>query len=242
MGTSKGYDAPTTPQWAHVKTSITTAVQLPELSANRAASILKEYVGASGGSTLVSRGGGSLGSGGSAQRTARNLGAFARAVSGGGLGEALSRAGLPSPDTASPSEVASFLTNYLSEGAQTIEDADARAAMSRLLRDLLADVSEDGVDETLAKAFSPAALIETMRRYFANYLFEQFCRVAYDRLVAKVGDARADEFLTQIRRYIAEQVGGISAERDLSQVDWSAPEGKSVSEEVFEGVLFVFGG
>jgi len=157
-----------------------------------------------------------------------------------GFREALGEAGLENANTASPSEVATFLTNFLSGSAATIDDADARAALARLIRELTEYVEPDAVSDLLAEALLPEAMSNTLNSYFGAYLFEQFCRVAYDRLVAKVGDVRADEFLGEIRRYIAAKIRDEGAKRDLSRINWNDPEGEAITTEVFESVLTLF--
>lgn len=242
MGTSKGYEAPTTPQWAKVKSDITQAVQLNNLEPGRIGSLLGKYVHANGGPAGMASGAGAIGSGKSAQRVVQNLGALSQRAAAVGFRSALGEAGLENADTASPSEVTTFLTNYLSGSAATIDDADARAALARLFREILESVEPDAVDDALQAALRPEAIAATMNAYFAHYLFEQFCRVAYDRLVAKVGDVRADAFLSEIRRYITAKVREEGAIRDLSRINWNSSEGSALANGLFENVLTIFGG
>jgi hypothetical protein len=242
MGTSKGYEAPTTPQWAKVKADITQAVQLTTLEPGRIGSLLGKYVHANGGPAGMASGAGAIGSGKSAQRVAQNLGALSQRAAAVGFRGALGEAGLDNAETASPSEVTTFLTNFLSGSAATIDDADARAALARLFREILENVEPDAVDDAFEAALQPEAIAATMNAYFGHYLFEQFCRVAYDKLVAKVGDVRADAFLGEIRRFIAAKVREVGATRDLSRINWNSPEGSALATDLFANVLTIFGG
>lgn len=123
-----------------------------------------------------------------------------------------------------------------------IASLEAEAALARLFREILESVEPDAVDDALPSALRPEAIAATMNAYFAHYLFEQFCRVAYDRLVAKVGDVRADAFLSEIRRYITAKVREEGAIRDLSRINWNSSEGSALANGLFENVLTIFGG
>lgn len=56
MGTSKGYQAPSTPQWRQVKLEVTLASKAGNISEPKAQEILSSFVRANGGSQGMSGG------------------------------------------------------------------------------------------------------------------------------------------------------------------------------------------
>jgi hypothetical protein len=102
--------------------------------------------------------------------------------------------------------------------------------------------SPDDLEAALASAVDVDRLGELLTTFFSLYLFEQFTRVFYERLVARVGDSAAAIFLDGIRDYIRSAVGAVHPTRDLSTVDWSSATGRAVAADILEDTLFVFAG
>ena len=78
--------------------------------------------------------------------------------------------------------------------------------------------------------------------FFAFFFFEQFCRVFYERLVAKVGDLAAAGFLDQILDFLRSRLREDQPTRDVRTVDWRGPAGQALAQELLEETLVVFGG
>ncbi|HEY3412777.1 MAG TPA: hypothetical protein VGM51_06935 [Armatimonadota bacterium] len=241
MGTSKGYDAPTTPQWQKAKTVITNVARRGDFSPERINRVLGEFIGANGGPRSMAHGGGAIGGRRAGQHVAQSMGDFAQRIGQVGFHQALRDAGLERPEDKGTTEIAAFLTDYLSGSATTIDDADARAAASRLLQELMEGLGRDEAEAVLSEALGEANLPELINRYFAYLLYEQFCRVSYDRLAQRIGAEQADAFLSQIRTYIEARLREESQDRDLKAVDWHGPEGSRLSDAICEDILSIFG-
>jgi hypothetical protein len=80
-----------------------------------------------------------------------------------------------------------------------------------------------------------------LERFFGHYIFEQFSRVFYERLVQRVGAQQAMAFLGQIREFIQSALANRATERDLSGIDWGGPQGANVISEICSQTLEVFG-
>lgn len=242
MGTSTGYSAP--PAWAELKADVTRAAGAGPLSNESARQILRDHVRGNGGARAMARGAspreGSVGGGRSARTTASRLGGFLADVGTFGFTEALRRAGLADLVGRPINEVLDALVDRLGGPASTIDDADARAALSRLRNELLAEaVDAAEVERILAE--QAGDIDGVLRDYFGYYLYEQFCRVFFERLIQRVGEARAHSFLEEIEGFIRSMLENQTFDRDLTLIDWSGREGSELVAGIMETTLGVFG-
>ncbi|HEX5369826.1 MAG TPA: hypothetical protein VFY10_10475, partial [Dehalococcoidia bacterium] len=206
-----------------------------------AGSILGHYVQQNGGAARMSGGGGSGGTvGGSAGRAvAQRLGGFISAVGEVGLEEALRREGLADLVGRPLQEILAALLNRLGGPASSIDDVDARTALARLQEEILkgAQTPED-VEKILKE--QALELDVVLRDYFGLYLFEQFCRVFFERLVQKRGESKALAFLDDIKEFIKASLVNHVGRRALSKIAWAGAEGAKLCSEIMHATLTVF--
>jgi hypothetical protein len=243
MGTSAPYDAP--PSWEHVKSDVTRLAKEGNIPAARLRRLVQKVVHANGGKTEMSRGGrqgasGGAGSAAPARAAAGRLASFISDVQQFGLAEAAKRSGLGDLSGMSVSEVLNTLLDRLGGESSTVDDADARQALSDLQEELLAEAKT--VEEVETILSNPELNVEgLLERYFGHYVFEQFSRVFYERLVQRVGAQQALSFLGQIKEFIRSSLAGRALERDLSKVDWGGTEGANMVNDICAQTLEVFG-
>jgi hypothetical protein len=183
---------------------------------------------------------GAAGSTAPARKVAGRFANFVTDVRALGLAEAAKRSGLGDLSGKPVGEVLLTLMDRIGGTASSIDDADARQALSDLQQELLADAST--IEEVEAILVNAAQDIENLlERFFGHYVFEQFSRVFYERLVQRVGAQQAISFLGQIRDFIKSSLAGRAAERDLSTVEWGGKEGASIVSEICSQTLEVFG-
>lgn len=243
MGTSSGYNAPTSPQWTVVKSDVTRSAPGGRPSAGVARRILREYVEAAGGPRRIATGGGSVGGGAAAQRVAASLASFAQAAAANGLDSALRGIGLGALVGRPLAEVLDALVDRLGGPASSLDDVDARNALSRLRDEMFDQCETTGeLEETLTAAITGDGLAELLMRFYSFCLFEQFTRTFYERLVARVGDLAAGSFLGGIKDYIASAIEAVHVDRDLRRVDWAGAEGRAIADGILQDCLFVFAG
>lgn len=239
MGTSTSYSAPGS--WGPLKSEVTRAANEGAASAATAGSILGHYVQQNGGAARMSGGGGSGGTvGGSAGRAvAQRLGGFISAVGEVGLEEALRREGLADLVGRPLQEILAALLNRLGGPASSIDDVDARTALARLQEEILkgAQTPEDVVKILKEQALE---LDVVLRDYFGLYLFEQFCRVFFERLVQKRGESKALAFLDDIKEFIKASLVNRVGRRALSKIAWAGAEGAKLCSEIMHATLTVF--
>lgn len=237
MGTSAGYTAP--PTWGELKAQVTRAAGNTSRTQEVTAAVLRSYIRENGGASKIARRGGVLGRARAAQRTAVNLGAFLSDVASVGLHEALSRAGWSDLVGRPTHEFLNALIDRLTGGASTIDEVDARNALARLQDRLLDDASTIEDVERILGA-EAANLDALLAEFFGYYIFEQFCRVFFERLVQRVGEGRASSFLKDIEAMIAATLANRTAERDLAAIEWEGKEGRDIVIEIMETTLQVF--
>ena len=243
MGTSTGYKAPTSPQWKAVKGDVTRAAPGGRPTEDVARRLVRGYVDAAGGPRKVSSGTGSIGGSRAAQRVAASLASFANTVSESGLPAALEQFGLDDLVGRPVVEVLDALVDRLGGPANSLDDVDARNALSRLREELLEEVTTpDELEAALVGIINGDMLGDLLSRLYALCLFEQFTRVFYERLVTRVGDAAAASFLEGIRDYIMSAVEQVHVTRDLRTVDWGSTAGRDIADGILEDTLYVFAG
>jgi hypothetical protein len=241
MGTSKGYELPTDPQWAQLKGDVTRTSRHGSIPESEARRLLGRYIGTNGGAREMARGGGALGGTQAAQRAGRNLAGFASAVANRGLDQALREFGLGHLIGRSAKEIAFSLVDELCGDGSTLDEVDARNAMSDLNKEMLedADTYEDVVAR-LGERMRAQSLGNLLLRFFGYYLYHQFLRSFYERLVRKHGGNTTDGFLGSIRRFIASKLRYETYERNLVTIDWRGSEGQRIINNVLQRTLEVF--
>lgn len=241
MGTSKGYQAPTSPQWRQVKFDVTRASGSGAVPDAKAHSVLSGFIRASGGSGGMSGGGGAGGGGGAVRRTGQRLGRFAGAVASVGLTQALEDAGLGHLIGKSAGEIALSLVNELCGDGSTLEEVDARKAMSDVNSKLLEGATTyEEVVQALEQRLRPETLGPLLLQFFGYYLYHRFCRVFFERVTRRHGPEKASSFLASIRNFIESMLRNRTYGRDLTQVAWAGPEGNTIAQDILKTTLEVF--
>lgn len=242
MGTSKSYNPPTSKEWQKLKNKVTRDSKQSSLPSEETRNIIRDYINTVGGTSRVSSGKGTFGGTKSAQHAASRLASFISQVNNVGFNEALRKIGLDKLEGKSVKEINAFLLNYFAKEVNTLDDVDARNAMSRLMDDLLAKAkTAEDVERIMNEQAQGLALNEILLEFFGYYLFEQFSRVFYERLVARIGKAKADSFFKNIEDYLKSKVKLASFKKDIKKIDWNGREGKEIIDNIFKEVLDVFG-
>jgi hypothetical protein len=244
VGTSKAYDAP--PAWSDLKGAVTREANQGTLKPETARELLRSFIEHNGGAREIARGTGATGGkarvarGSSAKAIGGRLGGFLADVAEAGLDEGLRRAGWADLIGRPVPELLASLLDRLGGSANTLDDVDARTALSRLQEKYLGGATTAAeVTERLAAQVERIDLF--LQDFFGFYLYEVFCRVFFERLVQRVGDTRANSFLEQIADFInstlANRTGG-----DLAAIDWGSAQASELIRDIMETTLKVFGG
>ncbi|MBI1830513.1 MAG: hypothetical protein HYR84_03570 [Planctomycetes bacterium] len=255
MGTSTGYSAP--PSWGPLKSDVTRVAGNGRVSTASAGQLIQDFIWHNGGASAMARGGGprAVGVGGAggghgggtvaggraARAVAGRLGGFISDVGRVGLDEALRGSGWADLVGRPVQEILAALLDRLGGQASTIDDVDARMALSCLQDKYFADAATAAeLEQRLSGQVGQIEII--LQDFFGFYLFEVFCRVFFERLVQRVGEARANSFLDQIGDFIKSTLANRAAGRDLSRINWAGSEGQEITSDIMETTLNVFGG
>lgn len=239
MGTSKGYKAPTTPPWPDLKRNVSRQASDGPPSADSAQNTLHDFIAANGGPATLTSGSG----GKAAQVVAGKIASFISAIEDLGLREALRQANLEDLIGKSVSEMAFALIDYLGGSANTVDEVDARNALSRFLSELLEETSNSKEVVRILEAIASRNELENLLiKFFGYFVYERFCRVFFERLTTRVGEAKAQSYLKGIFDYIKASLRNRTFGRNLSSIDWSGQEGESIIKEILNETLDVFGG
>ena len=237
MGTSSSYSAP--PSWGELKTQVTRAAGNATRTPAATAAVLRNFIRENGGARRVARSGGVIGHPRAAQLTASRLGAFISDVASVGLDEALTRAGWKDLIGRPVHELLNAMIDRLTGGASTIDEVDARNALAKLEDRLLREAaSPEDVERILGNEASN--LEPLLAEFFGYYIYEQFCRVFFERLVQRVGEERAASFLAEIEALIASTLANRTVGRNLTDIDWHGKDGHDLIADIMETTLQVF--
>lgn len=241
MGTSKGYQAPSSPQWAELKGQVTRLAASSGVTTDQTRQVLGRFIQTSGGARSIAHG--SSGGGGAAARVGSNLAGFASTVATRGLDQALREYGLEHLIGRTAGEVMLTLLDELCDDGSTLEEVDARQAMADLDKEILEGAQTyEEVRERLEATMRLDKLGPLLQSFFGHYLYHHFCRVFYERLVQRKGEQAANNLLGSVRNYIKKELEYQTLDRDLTKVDWRGREGRSIAADVMEQTLKVYGG
>ncbi len=241
MGTSTNYRAPTSQQWINLKTKVTRLMCHGRPSSSDIKSILQDFVSINYGSSRGTSGGRSTGGGQVAQSVARNIGGFFSSVADVGFPEAFESSGLGSLEGKSVREIGYSLLDYLGGSSNTIDQVDARKALSNLIDEILKDAdSLEEVEEALEKISQGESLTDLIQRFWGNFIYEQFCRKHYGQLVARIGEVQADERIDDIEICIFDILRHLTRHQDVSQIDWKGSQGQQIIDKIHQDTLEAF--
>ena len=238
MGTSTNYAAP--PSWGPLKREITRAAVAGSPGRARARQALQDYIRQSGGARAMARTSSSVGTGKGARSIAGRLGTFISDVAARGLDVSLRNVGLSGLVGKPVSEVLAGILNHIGGPASTIDEVDARTALARLREKTMDSAANT---EDLEKLLSAQAgqLEAMLRDFFGFYLFEQFCRVFFERLVQRVGETKALSFIQEIEDFVNSALANRMVGRNLIAIRWDSGEGRAILAEIMESAFKVFG-
>lgn len=241
MGTSANYNAPTGPQWKKLKGKVSRLTSHSRLNSTGIKGILRDFVNVNYGSSRSAIGPGGTARREVAQNVAQKIGGFFSSVNDIGFRKVFEDAGLGSFEGKTLSEIAHALLDHLGGPSNTLDEADVRMALCDLMDEILnnADSPED-VEQVMEARAHGEALDNLIRRFFGYYIYEQFCRDFYGRLVANIGNEEAEKSIDEIRDYICEVLKDEIGDRDMNQINWSGDQGKQIIGEILDETLEVF--
>ena len=239
MGTSSGYSLASGPQWADAKAKATKAAG-PSGTKSNISSALRAHIQAyTGASRAGTRGGG--GGFRTARQAAGGLVSFIRDVQEVGLDRALEKRDLGHLKGLQVREVIDGLVATLTDGADYIEDVDARTAAGMLFDEILADAATPEELEKKLKEFSDdKSLCDLISRFFRHFLLEHFIRNYWKHLQGKYSNGEIKKFRDEIREHLFSGLKFEIDEKEMGNVDWSSEEGRNLIARVEQRTYEVY--
>ena len=241
MGTSTNYKAPTSQQWSDLKRKVTRLMCQGRPSSSDIKRILQDFVSVNYGTSQGTGRGGGTGGGRVAQGVTQNIGGFFSSVADVGFREAFELAGLGSLEGKSVREIGHSLLDCLGGSSNTIDEVDARKALSNLIDEILKDTdSLEEVEEAMEAISHGESLNNLIQRFLGYLIYEQFCRNHYGQLVARIGEVQADERIDGIKVCIFDVLSHLTRDQDISRIDWNGTQGQQIIDKILQDTWKAF--
>ena len=192
-----------------------------------------------------SRGGNDRASAGAAARrraarnVARNIEGFFSSVANIGFRETFERAGLGQLEGKSVREIAYSLLDYLGGPSSTLDQVNARKALTDLMGEIFHDVhSPEDVEEAMERRSDGESFADMIRTFFGHYINAQFVSAFYERVTAH---RPGTQIFGKIRNFICAAVKFEVRHQDVSKINWSGNQGQQIIDNIFKKTLEVFG-
>ena len=191
-----------------------------------------------------SKGGSSGGSAGTtarrqaARNVAQNIRGFFSSVANLGFREAFEQAGLGLLEGKSVREIAYSLLDYLGGPSGTLDQIDARKALTDLMGEIFHDVhSPEDVEEAMEKRSHGESFADMIRSFIGHYIYAQFIRAFYERVTAR---RTGTQIFSKIRNYIRAAVKYEVRHQEVSKINWGGNQGQQIVDTIFQRTLRVF--
>jgi hypothetical protein len=221
MGTSSSYNAPTSGAWPNAKRTATRFAKQGGTGTVTPRQVVSAYLTALGGAAAAAR------RAAKGREAAQRLGAFFGTVADRGLDVALQQIGLANLIGRDTTELLEALVDRLAGPGGPLEEADARAAMLRVLQEELEEPAAlDGLDQDRVGRIVESFLVE--------YIYERMLQEIGDRLengAMTVEDAMKSE--DDIRVYVVANVQ-LELAREEPLTVWDGPEGQELVGRLME--------
>ncbi len=173
-----------------------------------------------------------------ARNVAHNIRGFFSSVANSGFREAFERAGLGPLEGKSVREIGYSLLNYLGGPSSTLDQVDARRALTDLMREILRDVhSPEDVEEAMEKISQGTSFANMILNFFGHYIYAQFIGSFYERVTARRSETK---IFGKIRNFIRAALKFEVRHQDVSKIDWSGDQGRQIVDNIFQKTLGVF--
>ena len=174
-----------------------------------------------------------------ARNVARNIQGFFSSVANIGFKETFEQAGLGQLEGKSVREIAYSLLDYLGGPSSTLDQADARKALTDLMGEIFHDLhSLEDVEEAMERISDGESFADMIRSFFGHYINAQFVSAFYERITAR---KPGTQIFGKIRNFIRDAVKFKVRHQDVSRINWSGDQGQQIIDNIFQNTLEVFG-
>lgn len=208
MGTSKGYQAPTTPEWKKAKGSLTRYLNSNGNSENKKKAI-SDYAAAHVSSSSF---------GGMALAGAK-IAQIYQLLSSLGTEKAFEELGLSHLIGKNSDEVFNGIIEYFSNGSGELEDEIVKGTISQLLIDMEIDDLSD---------FQKYSFDEFFMKFIITYIEVDFKTVYFEKIMSDRTPDEAKTLIDNINSFIAYSISDQYEAKQLANIDWKSVEGQAI--------------
>ncbi|MBZ9634615.1 hypothetical protein [Clostridium sp. FP1] len=210
MGTSKGYQPPTTPEWSRAKGSLTRYLNSNGDSGNRRKAVL-DYAAAHM-QTSSFQGMASAGA---------KIAQLYHLIASIGAEKAFEELGLDHLIGKSSDEVFNGIIDYFSDGSGEIEDGIVKSTISQLLIDLKIDDLKDLQNYSFDYFFM---------KFVITYIEVDFKTMYYEKIMSDRTPDQAKALIDNINSFIAYSISDQYETKELANINWRSVEGQAIIE------------
>ncbi len=220
MGTSKGYIPPTTVHWTQAKRAVSGYIKNGDEGARTNAA--SKFAGAMRHDMTASS---------SFSSAAGNVLSFARAVSQGGINNALRDFNRSDLIGRSSEEIFNELINEFTHNGNTTEDYLSAEAISSALKEL------NIVDMEQLKEFTPDVLLKEM---LIEYIKFSFAFRYEEKILMKKTPAETKELIQKMNNYISDELHNKLSLDDIKNIDFNHMHSSNIVAKALEDAYQVF--
>ena len=220
MGTSKGYIPPTTVHWTQAKRAVSGYIKNSDAGAKENAA--SKFAGAMRHDMTTSR---------EFSSAVGNILSFAKAVSQGGINNALRDFNRSDLIGKTAEEIFNELINEFTHNGSTTEDYLSAEAISSALKEL------NIVDMEQLKEFTPDILLKEM---LIEYIKFSFAFRYEEKILMKKTPAETKELIQKMNKYISDELHSKLSLEDLKNVDFNHMHSSNIVAKALEDAYQVF--
>ena len=221
MGTSKGYQPPTTPAWSRAKGSLTRYMKSNGDSGKRKKAV-SDYATAHMQSSSFQ---------GMALAGAK-IAQIYQLIESVGAEKAFEELGLSHLIGKSSDEVLNGIIDYFSDGSGELEDGIVKCTVSQLLIDMKIDDLNDLRNYSFDEFFM---------KFVITYIEVDFKTMYYEKIMSDRTPDEAKALIDNINSFISYSISDQYEAKELANMDWKSAEGyaiiKSKCKECYELLL-----
>jgi hypothetical protein len=236
MGTSAGYQLPTSGNWGNSKREVTAFGNSDSSDATSVGRVMNEYVQAHGGAQQMAQ------TMSVAHRAGVRFGGLLEAIQHNGLSNALAEVGLPELRGQPAEQVLQEIADYLAAENSVMEGDIVRQALFDYYDEVFGDVKTfDDLEALFSQLLGQGGVAEVLKRFFGFCVYRRFRTHYTERLLQTLADPRKlFQKMRDIKEYIFSKLNVITFNRDLLSLNWRGSDGEKMSQNILESVVNVF--
>jgi len=245
MGTSKGYEPPSSGDWNSLKRQIGMLLNKPEEKREKVVSKFVRAIGSSERFPFASRpksvsyGGGKSTSfkSSSARKTVQNVASFFSDINKVGLEEATKSRDI-NLENKNIDEVKDILIDYFIVPAVDSDTACASLAIETVMENLFDDISEETeLEEFLSNVINTDRAKDLVCGFYENYMYELFARTFFEDRTKHSNQNDATEILDIVKETIHEKISTFQCTNNLKDVNFNSQEGSDFVQGVLKEIM-----